>query len=505
MAVTVLDAILGHAASDPGHPAVRDPDVALGYGELAERARSVAGGLLAAGVEPGDRVAIHLPNCVDFVVAALGCLSARAAFVPLAATDPTPRLSAILDDCRPAVVVVPDTGGWPGELTAAHRATTVDELLVSGAQPPEDLASEPEDLAYIIYTSGTTGTPKGVCIPQGSFVAAVRSAVSGSRLDAATRALSVSPFHFDGSFGTLFPTLAAGGSLLILPRDRLLFPRTFFNAVVNEKITFTSFSPSYLRLLLGDRRRTMLADSALGAVALGGEACTVADITALWELVPGLRVINRYGPTETTIAVTHCELSPERIADGRVPIGRPHPGVDFHLVGEDGEPVGADEVGELYIGGDQLMAGYWNAPALTAAALRTDIVDGRTVYRTGDLVVRNSAGDYVYVDRADRVIKRSGVRISLVELTEVVGGLPGVAAATCCAYDADGQLGIAAFVVPDDGPARPAVRQLAAERLPATMLPDRVVFVDELPLARSSKLDERRLLADAGLSAPRRA
>ena len=100
-------------------------------------------------------------------------------------------------------------------------------------------------------------------------------------------------------------------------------------------------------------------------------------------------MFNRYGPTETTIAVTHEELTPELIADGTVPIGRPHPALTFHLVDDSGHLIdNADRVGELYIGGPQLMSGYWGAPELTAEVLRTDVVRGETVYRTGDLMYR---------------------------------------------------------------------------------------------------------------------
>ena len=189
-------------------------------------------------------------------------------------------------------------------------------------------------VAYAIYTSGTTGTPKGVLIGGTAFGAAVEATSRALGLDRATRTLCVSPFHFDGSFGTLFPTLYSGGAVVIRPRDALLFPRTFFNAVVNERITYTGFSPSYLRLLLASPQMAKLADSPLDVIALGGEASSIADIRSLWSAAPQVRVFNRYGPTETTIAVTHVLLTPEMTADGTVPMGYPHPGVSFYLVDE---------------------------------------------------------------------------------------------------------------------------------------------------------------------------
>jgi acyl-coenzyme A synthetase/AMP-(fatty) acid ligase len=279
-----------------------------------------------------------------------------------------------------------------------------------------------------------------------------------------------------------------------------LFPRTFFNTVSAENITYTGFSPSYLRLLLASPQMAELADSRLEVIALGGEASSLADIRLLWSWAPALKVFNRYGPTETAIAVTHVLLSPEMTEGGVVPIGRPHPGVSFHLLGDDGSIVkGPDGVGELFIGGIQLMDGYLGDPGLTSQVLRDDVVPGEVVYRTGDLVYRDQSGNYVYVDRNDRVIKRSGVRLSLIELSHVMGALEGVAGAACVTFDNEGELGVAAFVVAPHGDSVLELLRAAKERLPDTMLPDRIELVESLPLNESSKLDERSLLASAGL------
>ncbi len=195
-------------------------------------------------------------------------------------------------------------------------------------------------------------------------------------------------------------------------------------------------------------------------MALGGEAPSTADIRAVWDASPGLRVVNRYGPTETTIAVAHLELSPELLDAGPIPLGQPHPGSSFHLVDEDGTLVDRPGVvGELYIGGRQLMVGYVNDPAQSAAVLRRDVVDGTTVYRTGDLVSRDGRGNYVYVGRSDRVIKRHGVRLSLVEVTEALGAIDVVASAACTTFDLEGDLGVVAFVVPiGESPRSPSAR-----------------------------------------------
>jgi D-alanine--poly(phosphoribitol) ligase subunit 1 len=486
---SVLGAVLDHADRAPDLPAVKDLDTALTRGELRCAAGRVAAGLRGRGIEPGDRVAVLIGNSVDFVVAALGCLWAGVTFVPLAVSDPEIRRAQIVDDCRPALVITADS-------LAALRATD---------EPTPPPVTGP--ISYVIYTSGTTGKPKGVQIPPSAFLAAVDACADAMGLVAGDRYLCVSPVHFDGSFSAMFPPLVRGVPLVIPDREALLFPRRFFSIVANEGITATSFSPSYLRLLRSSGRLAKLADTPLRVMALGGEAPSTADIRAVWDASPGLRVVNRYGPTETTIAIAHLELTPELLDAGPVPLGRPHAGSSFHLVDEDGTLLDRpDAVGELYIGGRQLMAGYVNDPAQTARVLRTDITaDGTTVYRTGDLVTRDGRGNYIYVGRSDRVIKRHGVRMSLVEVTEALGRIDAVASAACTTFDLDGALGVVAFVVPAGETNPLAIRRAASERLPETMLPDRFVVVSELPLTTSSKVDERRLLTEAGLTPPKQA
>jgi D-alanine--poly(phosphoribitol) ligase subunit 1 len=494
-ALDVLTAVLQHAVADGTHPAAKDDAIDLDYAQLRSTAAELAAGLLARGVEPGDRVALELPNSVDFLIAALACLWVGAIFVPLAVSDPRARLDSIIDDCDPRLVLTTLDREDPHE-----RSATIADIRVVGAEPA---IADPTGLAaYAIYTSGTTGTPKGVIIGRAAFATAVGHTVRSLGMDQTTRALCVSPFHFDGSFGTLFPAVVAGAALVIPRRDALLFARYFFRILTREQITHTGFSSTYLRLLLASPHLAAFTTTPDLTVALGGEACSAADVVRLWETKPNTRVFNRYGPTETTIAVTHFEVTRAVIdRGGPVPIGQPHPDTTFYLIDSAGAVITAAEtVGELYIGGPQVMDYYWNAPALTAEAIDTVTVAGERLYRSGDLMRRTEGDDYIYVDRVNRVIKRNAVRISLIELTEALCTLPDVTAAVCSTFDNSGDLGIVAFVVSNSADSPQDVRVAAARSIPATMLPDTFVLVDTLPLTSSSKVDERRLLAEAGLT-----
>ena len=497
--VDVLQLVLRNAESAPGDPAVRDDREEFSYGQLAERAAATAAGLAGLGVAPGDRVAIDLGNSAAFVATALACLWLGAPFVPLAPRDPPGRIARIVADCQPAAIVGGPAGAGTKDLVAVRTVGVEDLINQAGSVPPRSVDAERD--AYLIYTSGTTGAPKGVRIPDRAFGCAVANAAMLFGLNRSTRALCVSSFHFDGSYGTVFPTLLHGGSLVIPRRENLLFLRQFYRSVREEEITFTGFSPSYLRLLVASRQLKLLAGSELNTVALGGEECAAADVGELWSVLPELKVFNRYGPTETTIAVTNYEVSAQDVASGRIPIGAPQVGVSFHLVHPDGPGgtiAGVGEVGELYIGGEQLMRGYWGDIELSEMVLRRDVVPGELVYKTGDLVYRDERGLYVYAGRSDDVVKRNGVRISLDEVTNELRRVDGVAGAVCLAIDLGGRLGIAAFVQAQPDMTAGKLLDATSLDLPATMRPDEVFIVSDLPMTTSGKVDRRRLLEESG-------
>jgi len=356
----------------------------------------------------------------------------------------------------------------------------------------------------LIYTSGTTGEPKGVRVPDRSLRAAVTEAARCEGLDSSVRALVASPFHFDGAYGTALPPLVAGGFVLIPRREHLLFLRRFFSAALEEGITHAGSSPSYLRMLLSSPHLRTLARGRLTTFGLGGEECMARDVAALWEVLPHLRVFNRYGPTETTIEVTTYEVTREDVAGGRIPLGVPHRGVSFTIVSAAGLVLEAPgEVGELYIGGEQLMRGYWGDDELTAKVLNDGIVVGETWYKTGDQVWRDEGGRYFYAGRSDDVVKRSGVRVSLTEIALAMRRIEGVSGASCVFIQGSDGPRIAAFAEARDDPTPANLYDALGAYLPKAMFPDSIYVVASLPMTSTSKVDRNRLLKDAELAEAR--
>ena len=364
----VLTEVLHHADIRPTAVAASDEDESLTFDALAGQAATVASGLHRFGVDPDDRVVVHLPNSVSWLTVALGCMWVGAAFVPLPSEDPPSRLRRIVQDCAPKLAVTTDPvrAPWPDT-----GIPTVDVTALRGltSEVPTRVNADDRD-AYLIYTSGTSGSPKGVRIGRQAFGSAVASCAECLGLDPSTRTLCVSAFHFDGSYGNLWPTLVSGGAVFIPDREKLIFVRRFFRALLNDGITHVGCSPSYLRMILSSPEAPRLPDSDLRTIGLGGEECTVEDLRRLWAVMPQIRVFNRYGPTEATMEVTTQEIDRKWLAAGRVPIGTPHPGVSFYLLDQNQKIISeSNEAGELYIGGRQLMRSYWGDDALTAEVL----------------------------------------------------------------------------------------------------------------------------------------
>ncbi|MER7722425.1 amino acid adenylation domain-containing protein [Streptomyces sp. NPDC096323] len=485
------------ARHTPDAPAVRDAGTTLTYAELNSRADALARHLTARNIGPEDRVAVALPRTHDLVVALLGVLKAGAAYVPLDPDYPAQRLSHMLDDSRPRLLLT-----TPG-IRRRLPETQVPCVYADGLGTPAPAhtgpapALHPAHPAYVIYTSGSTGRPKGVVVTHRGAGAMARTQCERLRVAPGSRVLHMASVSFDAAFWELCMGLLSGACLEIDERDALL-PGPALAALVRERgVTHLTLPPAALAVMPPGSLPSGVT------MVLAGEACPPA-LARAWAQDRFL--VNAYGPTETTVCATmstfqHADgpLAPDRT----VPIGVPVNGTRVHVLDDRLAPVPPGVVGELFVAGGGVARGYHGRAALTASRFVADPFDraGGRMYRTGDLVRWTADGELVYVSRADDQVKLRGFRIEPGEIEAALTALPGVAGACVVVReDRPGDRRLVAYTVPADGAAGPdddEVRAHLAATLPDHMIPAAHVRLDALPVTPNGKTDRRALPAPA--------
>ncbi|MFG2997413.1 amino acid adenylation domain-containing protein [Streptomyces sp. NPDC048340] len=514
IAPTTLGALFDAAARrDPAATAVTQCALdgstrSVGYGELARMKDELAAMLRAAGVGPGGRVAIAVPRSVEQVVAVVAVVTAGGAYVPLDLDYPDERLEFILADAAPQVVLV-----GPGQrdrfTRLLARAGVPARVLVQGEEPPRDTAVPPpasggagrHGPAYVIYTSGSTGRPKGVVVPHSAVVTLLEN--TRPDMDFGPRDVWVQ-FHsysFDFAVWELWGALAHGGRLLVPEYGLTRSPVDFHRLVREHGVTVLNQTPSAFHRFIEADRQAGEPLPALRRIVFGGEALDLGRLRGWVERhgTASPELVNMYGITETTVHVTHRVLTerdfgpdgPDGSAGG--PIGTAIPGLVTHLLDDRLRPVPPGRVGAVYVAGDQVALGYLGRPALTAGRFVADPFagDGSRMYHTGDLARRTLDGELEFAGRADDQVQLKGFRIELGEVESAIRELDGVLDAAVTVADSGDHL-VAHVVRRVPGEDTDLTGPLSA-KLPAHMVPGRVLPVEALPLTVNGKLDRRAL------------
>ncbi|MCI0435737.1 MAG: amino acid adenylation domain-containing protein [Gemmatimonadetes bacterium] len=518
-APATLNTLFARAARNaPDRIAVEEiPFAAITWGELDALTLRAAARLAALGVRPGDRVGVCLPKTIDSVAAILSILRAGAAYVPVDPDGPAARAAYIFADCGVSALFC------NAQLAAALR----EELERLGASPPmlelaepgggHSLAAwldkapageptgraadpAPDHLAYILYTSGSTGRPKGVMLSHRNAMCFVNWCANEFRPDASDRFSSHAPFHFDLSIFDLYVPMFAAATVVLFGSKLGKEPIGLAEAISKARISVWYSTPSILSMLAQYGRMHKHDYGTLRQVHFAGEVFPIKHLRTLKAIWPAPDYFNLYGPTETNVCTWFpipAGIEPERQAP--YPIGRPCPHYSARVIDADGRTAGRGEEGELCLAGPGVMQGYWNLPENDARVFLTDEAGVRW-YRTGDLVIENRQGDFEFVGRRDRMVKRRGYRI---ELGEIEAGLyrhPSIREVAVIARpDADQGTRITAVLACREGE-RPSVIELkrfCAEHLPASMVPDHFTYRDALPKTSTDKIDYQELLASA--------
>jgi amino acid adenylation domain-containing protein len=486
---TVVDLFARQVAARPHATALSAPPVEHRYAELDAETNQLARYLLRRGVRRDEPVAVFLPRGPELIMAMLAILKAGGAYLALDPAHPDQRIRAILTDSGARLALT-------GRRLAPRLPEALDRLLLDAA-PAEltaertdapDIVPAPDDLAYISYTSGSTGTPKGVAVTHRN-VARLVTGLDDALIGPGDTMLALAPAAFDASTFEVWNALCRGARLAIHP-DGPVGPREL-GAEVNRLGVTTLWLTAQLGNMVADLHPRALAGVRL--LVTGGEALSGAHLRKLFAAVPGLRIVNGYGPTETTTFATTHPVDPARLGSGSVPIGRPVGGTRCHLVGPDDEPVPLGVVGELLVSGFGVARGYLGRPGQTARVFTPDPYGppGSRLYRTGDLARRHADGTLEFVGRVDDQVKVRGFRIEPGEVRALLLAHPDVRDAFVQARGEGVRAALVAYVVGTAEPA--AVRAYLMQRLPAALVPATFVAMDRLPMTPNGKVDHRAL------------
>lgn len=478
------------ARDTPRAPAVVDVEqgITLDYATLLDRVEALAGALSAEGVRAGGVVALHLPRGATLVAAMLAAWRCGAAYVPLDPAWPAARVDAILRDVDATVVVT--AGG-----AAAYPVPVVapDADAAGKAAPALDAAAALAGDAYILYTSGSTGAPKGVVVGQRQLLNYGVAASAAMGLARWRRWAMTATIAADLGNTAVYAALLHGAALVIAPEPALHDAKAFARFITEHGVDAVKMVPSHLAALLEDE-----ASAVPACVVLGGEATSGALLQRLFALAPACEIHNHYGPTETTVGVlVHRVHGPDDTRGGVAPLSQPLANCRVYLLDGAGQPVPAGALGELYIGGAQVVAGYLGQPA-HPAFVPDPLAPDRRAYRTGDLAYLLPGGRLRLAGRIDHQLKVRGFRVEPAEIEAALLAQPDIRQAVVLAHAAAHGTQLVAFVAaPVDAEAAPARREslmrALGEALPPPMVPARIVFLPVLPRLPNGKIDRLAL------------
>ncbi|MCA1706316.1 MAG: amino acid adenylation domain-containing protein, partial [Actinobacteria bacterium] len=411
------------------------------------------------------------------------------AFLYLDPTYPPERLEYMIDDAQVAVVLADEqsTGVVPaGSAPVMPIAAEMTEEVSDGA--PTGCRSGPRNLAYVVYTSGSTGAPKGVLVEHAGLVNVIRSQIEGFEITRASRVLQMLPLSFDAALGEIFRALAAGATLVLAEKESLLPGPDLVDLLREERITAVAMPPSALAVMPA----VGVDLPALRTLTVGGASCSV-ELVERWRT--GRRLVNGYGPTETTIAATMAVDWPPH---QKPPLGRPLPGVSVYVLDRDMQPTPVGVPGELYIGGIGVARGYIRQPALTAELFPPDPFGGRPgsrLYRTGDRVRWLVDGTLEFIGRVDQQVKIRGHRVEPGEVEHVMCSHAQVQQCVVDVRELGGTPQLVAYVTlnGENAPSSPELRSFLRERLPEFLVPAAAIVLPTLPVGPNGKVDRGAL------------
>jgi long-chain acyl-CoA synthetase len=486
------------ASRHPDREALVCGDIRMNWREVVQRSEQIAAGFHRLGLRGGDRVAVLLGNRVEFVLTLFAAAHAGLVTVLLGTRQQKPEIAYVLTDCGAKLLIheaqltdrVPDARDVPDLL---HRIAVDDDARVSqfsglldhaALRPPVNVGEE--DTAMILYTSGTTGRPKGAMLAHCNIVHSSMIFVSCLQLSEADRSIAAVPLaHVTGVVANIMTMVACGGALIIMAEFKAA---AYLKVAARERVTYTVMVPAMynLCLLQPDFDSYDLSSWRIGG--FGGAPMPVATIEKLDAKIPGLKLMNCYGSTETTSPST---IMPGELTAAHIDsVGLPCPGADIIVVDAAGREVPRGEIGEIWIRSGSVIKGYWNNPNATAESFTGGF------WHSGDLGSVDAQNFVRVFDRQKDMINRGGLKIYSAEVESVLAGHPDVVESAIIARPCPvlGERVHAVIVTRHGDVSAQALRAWCAERLSDYKVPETMALIAEpLPRNANGKVMKRHL------------
>jgi amino acid adenylation domain-containing protein len=470
----------------------------LTYTELNHRANQLAHYLRTLGVGAEVLVGISLERSLEMIIGLLAILKAGGAYLPLAPDYPTERLLFMLEDSQASFLITHSSllAKLPPYQATLICLDEIEEQIAQYCQDNLQNGLTVSNLANVIYTSGSTGKPKGVMVEHRGLVNLALAQIQSFAVNHNSRVLQFASFSFDACISEILMTFGSGATLYLAQKDALLPGQPLIERLVKNGITHVTLPPSALVVLPKESLPN------LQTLIVAGEACSL-DLVKQWSV--GRNFFNAYGPTEASVCATIAQCSQDDLI---VTIGKAIANVQIYILDAFLQPVPVGVSGELYIGGVGVARGYLNRPELTAerfipnpfypplTSLDKGVEQPSKLYKTGDLARYLPDGNIEYLGRIDNQVKIRGFRIELGEIEAVLSQCPDVQnTAVIVREDTPGDKRLVAYVVltSDSQITTSELRQFLANQLPAYLVPNTFVILDNLPLTPNGKCDRRSL------------
>lgn len=508
----------------PDNAVIIHKDRSITYSGLDTSSNQFALSLLRKGVKKNDCVGIMLNKSIESIIAVFGILKAGAIYVPIDPLAPVGRTRTIIHNCGISCLVT--SKNHASNLLEEHElAPQLKSIIISDAAVASDIIANNDvditpwadmvndnaqdfdyvpmsdcDPAYILHTSGSTGTPKGVVISHQNALAFVNMAADYFDVSASDRLASHAPLHFDLSVFDIFVAIKQGAAIILVPESFAAFPAALAEYIDKQRITIWNSVSSVLTMLVDRGTLEKYSFNSLRLIHFSGDVLPVKYLRKLTDKMKNAAFYNIYGQTEANSSLSYRVSAIPENELWKIPIGRPFPNFEVFAMNSANEIVqNPGEEGELYVKGATVALGYWNDGEKTREKFVQDPRNQgyrTTVYKTGDIVRRDSEGNYEFIGRRDHMIKSRGYRIELNEIEIALRSHPLVKQAAAVAVP-DEVIGnkIIAFIEPAEGTTLTTNELLdyCGKILPKYMVPEMIKYCQVLPTTSTGKIDRKRL------------